>query len=82
MAMSGSKSVTVKISAPIVITSDGTPVWTDRDWPMNFFEWLGKTKLKLSGASHGNGALTLRFVDPKTATMFRMKYDEKKIFRT
>tara|TARA_S200000501_G_C20644182_1_gene664557 strand:+ start:441 stop:683 length:243 start_codon:yes stop_codon:yes gene_type:complete len=80
MAKSGSRSVTVKIDAPIIVTTDGTHVWTDKDWPMNFFEWLGKTKLKLSGAGVGNGRLTLRFVDPPTATMFRMKYDKKKIF--
>ena len=81
MAQSGSKSVTVKIKAPIIITSDGTPVWMEEQWPMKFFDWLGKQKgIQLAGASHGNGQLTLRFVNPKQATMFRMKYDEKKIF--
>ena len=81
MAQSGSKSVTVKIKAPIIITSDGTPVWMEEKWPMKFFDWLGKQKgIQLAGASHGNGQLTLRFVNPKQATMFRMKYDEKNIF--
>jgi len=81
MAQSGSKSVTVKIKAPIIITSDGTPVWMEENWPLKFFDWLGKQKgIQLAGASHGNGQLTLRFVNPKQATMFRMKYDEKKIF--
>ena len=81
MAQSGSKSVTVKIKAPIIITSDGTPVWMEEKCPMKFFDWLGKQKgIQLAGASHGNGQLTLRFVNPKQATMFRMKYDEKKIF--
>jgi hypothetical protein len=81
MAQSGSKSLTVKIKAPIIITSDGTPVWMEEKWPMKFFDWLGKQKgIQLAGASHGNGQLTLRFVNPKQATMFRMKYDEKKIF--
>ena len=81
MAQSGSKSVTVKIKAPIIITSDGTPVWMEENWPLKFFDWLGKQKgIQLAGASHGNGQLTLRFVNPKQATMFRMKYDAKKIF--
>ena len=81
MAQSGSKSVTVKIDAPIIVTTDGTPVWSNEQWPMKFFDWLGKQKgIQLAGASHGNGQLTLRFVNPKQATMFRMKYDEKKIF--
>ena len=81
MAQSGSKRVTVKIKAPIIITSDGTPVWMEENWPLKFFDWLGKQKgIQLAGASHGNGQLTLRFVNPKQATMFRMKYDEKKIF--
>ena len=81
MAQSGSKSVTVKIKAPIIITSDGTPVWMEENWPLKFFDWLGKQKgIQLAGASHGNGQLTLRFVNPKQATMFRMKYDENKIF--
>ena len=81
MAQSGSKSVTVKINAPIIITSDGTPVWMNEHWPMRFFEWLGQQKgITLAGARHGNGQLTLRFVNPEQATMFRMKYDEKKIF--
>ena len=81
MAQSGSERVTVKIKAPIIITSDGTPVWMEENWPLKFFDWLGKQKgIQLAGASHGNGQLTLRFVNPKQATMFRMKYDEKKIF--
>ena len=81
MAQSGSKSVTVKIKAPIIITSDGTPVWMEENWPLKFFDWLGKQKgIQLAGASHGNGQLTLRFVNPKQATMFRLIYDEKKIF--
>ena len=81
MAQSGSKSVTVKIDAPIIVTTDGTPVWNNEQWPMKFFNWLGKQKgIQLAGASHGNGQLTLRFANPKQATMFRMKYDEKKIF--
>ena len=34
MAQSGSKSVTVKIDAPIIVTSDGTPIWGNEKWPM------------------------------------------------
>ena len=38
--MSGRK--TIKIEAPIIITSDGTPVWMDKEWAMDFFDWLQK----------------------------------------
>ena len=31
MAQSGSKSVTVKIDAPIIVITDGTPVWGDEN---------------------------------------------------
>ena len=53
MATSGRK--TIKIDAPIMVTTDGTPVWMDKGkWAMDFFEWLSKVKLngKLSGLQH------------------------------
>ena len=55
MATSGRKSI--KIEAPVTITSDGTPVWIDKDWVVDFFDWLGKTKLKVSGMKHMNNKL-------------------------
>jgi hypothetical protein len=36
--MSGRKSI--KIEAPVIITSDGTPVWMDKNWVVDFFDWL------------------------------------------
>ena len=85
MAQSGSKSVTVKIDAPIIVTTDGTPVWGNEKWPMKFFDWLDKNgfRKKLSGFTHMNNKLKLSFIDSKSATMFGLKYDrekEKKIF--
>ena len=72
MAQSGRK--TIKIEAPIIITSDGTPVWMDKEWAVDFFDWVGKTKLKISGVKHMNNKLQLTFVTPKECTMFGLKY--------
>ena len=74
--MSGRKSI--KIEAPIIITSDGTPVWTDKEWAVDFFDWLGKTKLKVSGMKHMQNKLQLTFVTPKECTMFGLKYAGRK----
>ena len=76
MATSGRK--TIKIEAPIIITSDGTPVWMDKEWAVNFFDWVGKTKLKISGVKHMNNKLQLTFVTPKECTVFRLKYAGRK----
>jgi hypothetical protein len=76
MAQSGRK--TIKIEAPIIITSDGTPVWMDKDWAVDFFDWVGKTKLKISGVKHMNNKLQLTFVTPKDCTMFGLKYAGRK----
>ena len=62
MAMSGRKSI--KIEAPIIITSDGTPVWMDKNWVVDFFDWLGKTKLTVSGMKHMNNKIQLTFTTP------------------
>ena len=64
---------------------EGTPIWMDKNWPLDFFEWLNKTKLKVSGMKHMNNKLQLTFVTPKECTMFGLKYDREKqeeIFRT
>ena len=76
MAQSGRK--TIKIEAPIIITSDGTPVWMDKEWAVDFFDWVGKTKLKISGVKHMNNKLQLTFVTPKDCTMFGLKYAGRK----
>ena len=36
MARSGSNKTTVSVDAPIMIVTDGTPVWGDEKWPMKF----------------------------------------------
>ena len=76
MAQSGRKTINIK--APIIITSDGTPVWMDEDWLVDFFDWLGKTKLKVSGMKHMQNKLQLTFTTPKECTMFGLKYAGRK----
>jgi hypothetical protein len=71
-------SKTIKIESPIIITSDGTPVWMDKEWAVDFFDWVGKTKLKISGVKHMNNKLQLTFVTPKECTMFGLKYASRK----
>ena len=77
MALAGRK--TIKIDAPIIITSDGTPVWMDRNWAVDFFDWLSHVKLndKLSGLQHMNSKVKLTFVSAKDCTMFGLKYASK-----
>ena len=79
MAQSGRK--TIKIEAPILVTSDGTPVWMDQgEWAMDFFDWLTKNKLnnKLSGLQHMQNKIKLTFVTAKDCTMFGLKYASRK----
>ncbi len=79
MAQSGRK--TIKIEAPILVTSDGTPVWTDDGtWAMEFFDWLGKAKLntKVSGLQHLHNKIKLTFVTAKDCTAFGLKYASRK----
>jgi len=76
MAQSGRK--TIKIEAPIIITSDGTPVWMNKEWAVDFFDWLGKSKLKISGVKHMDNKLQLTFTTPKDCTMFGLKYASRK----
>jgi hypothetical protein len=72
MAQSGRK--TIKIEAPIIITSDGTPVWMNKEWAVDFFDWLGKSKLKISGMKHMDNKLQLTFTSPHQCTLFTLKY--------
>jgi hypothetical protein len=79
MAQSGRK--TIKIDAPVLKMTDGTPVWMDDGrWAMEFFEWLGEVKLsdKLSGLQHMNNKLKLTFVTAKDCTVFGLKYASRK----
>ncbi len=79
MAMSGRK--TIKINAPIMITSEKIAVWMDDgEWAMDFFDWLSKQKLndKLSGLQHMNNKIKLTFVTAKDCTMFGLKYAGRK----
>jgi len=79
MAQSGRK--TIKIEAPLMVTTDGTPVWMDQgEWAMDFFDWLSKVKLndKLSGLQHLNNKIKLTFVTAKECTMFALKYASRK----
>ena len=76
--MSGRK--TIKIEAPVIITSDGTPVWMDKNWVVDFFDWLGEVKLndKLSGLQHLDSKVKLTFVSAKDCTIFGLKYASRK----
>ena len=76
--MSGRKSI--KIEAPIIITSDGTPVWMDKNWVIDFFDWMSEVKLnnKLSGLQHMDSKVKLTFVSAKDCTMFGLKYASRK----
>ena len=78
MATSGRKSI--KIEAPVIITSDGTPVWMDKNWVVDFFDWLSEVKLndKLSGLQHLDSKVKLTFVSAKDCTMFGLKYASRK----
>ena len=78
MAQSGRK--TIKIEAPIIITSDGTPVWMDKEWAVDFFDWMSEVKLnnKLSGLQHMDSKVKLTFVSAKDCTMFGLKYASRK----
>ena len=75
MAQSGRK--TIKIEAPVMLI-EGTPIWMDKNWAVDFFDWLGKTKLKVSGMKHMQNKLQLTFVTPKDCTMFGLKYAGRK----
>ncbi len=75
MAQSGRK--TIKIEAPVMLI-EGTPIWMDKNWAVDFFDWLGKTKLKVSGMKHMQNKLQLTFVTPKDCTMFALKYASRK----
>ena len=79
MARSGRKSI--KIEAPVMITSNKIAVWMDQgEWAMHFFNWLEKNKLnkKLSGLQHMQNKIKLTFVSAKDCTMFGLKYAGRK----
>tara|TARA_B100001057_G_scaffold445419_1_gene483083 strand:+ start:10 stop:252 length:243 start_codon:yes stop_codon:yes gene_type:complete len=79
MAQSGRRSI--KIEAPIMVTSDKVAVWMDQgEWAMDFFDWLSKVKLnnKLTGLQHMQNKIKLTFVTPEDCTMFGLKYASRK----
>jgi len=79
MAQSGRR--TIKIEAPIMLTSDKIAVWMDQgEWCRDFFAWLSENKLnkKLSGLQHMNSKIKLTFVTAKDCTMFGLKYAGKR----
>ena len=79
MARSGRR--TIKIEAPIMLTSDKIAVWMDQgEWCRDFFAWLSENKLnkKLSGLQHMNSKIKLTFVTAKDCTMFGLKYAGKR----
>ena len=82
MARSGRKHLTIE--APIMKMS-GAYVWMDRYWPVDFFTWMRKEKMKFTELKMRNNKLTLYFSNAKECTMFGLKYDrekQKEIFRT
>ena len=72
---------TIKIEAPVMITSDKIAVWLDDGkWSSEFFKWLIKNKLnkKLSGLQHMNNKIKLTFVTAQDCTIFGLKYAGRK----
>ena len=72
---------TIKIEAPIIVTSDGKAVWMDQgEWAMDFFNWLSKAKLndKLTRLQHMQNKIKLTFVTAKDCTTIGLKYAGRK----
>ena len=76
MARSGRKTIT--IDAPIMITSNKIAVWMDENWMYEFFNFIKKNKLQLSGMNHMQKKIKLTFVNAKECTMFGLKYAGRK----
>ena len=76
MARAGRKSVT--IDAPIMITSNKIAVWMDENWMHDFFDFVQKNKIKLSGLQHKHNKIKLTFVTAKDCTLFVLKYAGRK----
>ena len=76
MAQSGRKTIT--IDAPILITSNKIAVWMDENWMHDFFDFIKKNKLQLSGMNHMQNKIKLTFVTAKECTMFGLKYAGRK----
>ena len=75
MARSGRKTVTIE--APITKIS-GAYIWINREWPVNFFSWTRKEKIRFTEIKMGQNKLTLYFSNAKECTMFALKYDREK----
>tara|TARA_A100001391_G_C4944020_1_gene245327 strand:+ start:228 stop:470 length:243 start_codon:yes stop_codon:yes gene_type:complete len=75
MVQSGRRSI--KIDAPIMITTNKIAVWMDEgEWARDFFQWLQDNKLhkKVSGLQHMQNKIKITFVTAKDCTMFTLKY--------
>ncbi len=75
MVQSGRRSI--KIDAPIMITTNKIAVWMDEgEWARDFFQWLQDNKLhkKVSGLQHMKNKIKITFVTAKDCTMFTLKY--------
>ena len=76
MVQSGRRTIT--IDAPVMITSNKIAVWMDEKWMHDFFDFIRKNKLKLSGMNHMQNKIKLTFVTAKDCTMFGLKYASRK----
>ena len=76
MVQSGRRTIT--IDAPVMITSNKIAVWIDEKWMHDFFDFIRKNKLKLSGMNHMQNKIKLTFVNAKECTLFGLKYGGRK----
>ena len=77
MARSGRK--TIRIEAPIMLTTDKIAVWMDQgEWARDFFNWCNKNKFRITAYAHLHGKLKLSFLTAKECTMFGLKYASRK----
>ena len=76
MAPSGRKSIT--IDAPIMITSNKIAVWMDENWMFDFFDFIKKQKIKISGMNHMQKKIKLMLLNTHECTIFGLKYAGRK----
>ena len=50
----------------------------DEKWMHDFFDFIRKNKLKLSGMNHMQNKIKLTFVNAKECTLFGLKYGGRK----
>mgnify|MGYP003123345583 CR=1 FL=1 len=70
---------TVKIDAPIMITTNKIAVWKDQgEWMCNFFAWCKENNFTITGFAHLQGKLKVSFLTAKECTLFVLKYAGRK----